>query len=137
MKKYLKYFLLSFLLLTVSSCANQNLIMSLSKVKNSILKIETWASLNCDGEEMSCPKDRILSTGTGAVVLHDNRKHVLTAAHICVQNKVPGMEINYYFKAIDQNSKQYVIKIINYDAKSDVCLLRSVTGELGCAHGNH
>ena len=131
MKKYLNIILCFVLLLLLNSCASQtSLIMSLSKFKKSILKIETWASLSCDGEEMSCPEDRIMSTGTGAVVLHDNAKHVLTAAHICIQDKIPGMEINYYFKAIDQNSKQYIIKIINYDTKSDVCLLRSVTGDL-------
>ena len=131
MEKFLKYFLLSLAFATITSCAGQtSLNMYLSKAKKSILKIETWASLNCNTEEMSCPEDRMLSTGTGAVVLHNNIKHVLTAAHICVQKQTPGFEVDYYFKAIDQNSKHYVIKIINYDVEADICLLKSVTGNL-------
>ena len=131
MKKFLKYFSLLTAFTIISSCAGQtNLRMSLSKVKNSILKIETWASLNCNADVMTCPEDQILSTGTGAVVLHNNSKHVLTAAHICIQEQIPGVKLNYYFKAVDQNNKQYVIKVINHDMKSDVCLLKSITGEL-------
>ena len=55
----------------------------------------------------------------------------MTAAHICIQdNLMPGMSVRHYFKAFDQNSKQYIIKVVNYDKKSDICLLRSVTGDL-------
>ena len=133
MIKSLKIFLFLLTLPLISSCATQtNVIKSLSNVKNSILKIETWASLgDCDETITSCAEDQMMSTGTGAVVLHNNKKHVLTAAHICIQKPhIPGMKIDYYFKAIDQNSKTYVIEMINYDTKSDICLLRSVSGHL-------
>ena len=137
MIKSLKLIFFSISLALLSSCAIQtNIIKSMEKVKNSILKIETWVSLDgCDETMASCPADRILSTGTGAVVLHNNKKHVLTAAHICIQNNsAPDMQISHYFKAIDQNSKKYIIKIVNYDIKSDICLLRSVTGPLEPAY---
>ena len=133
MIKSLKIFLFLLTLPLISSCAYQtSIIKSLSNVKKSVLKIETWASLgDCDETIATCQKDRIMSTGTGAVVLHNNKKHVLTAAHICVQDSpAPGMKIKYYFKVIDQNSKIYVVEVINYDIKSDICLLRSITGEL-------
>ena len=133
MTNFLKYFFIIILAATISSCASQtNIIKSLSNVKKSILKIETWASLgDCDETITTCQEDQIMSTGTGAVVLHDNAKHVLTAAHICVQKShIPGMKLDYYFKAIDQNSKIYVVEVINYDIKSDICLLRSVSGNI-------
>jgi S1-C subfamily serine protease len=133
MKRFLKYFLFLLALTLLSSCATQtNIINSLSKTKNSILKIETWASVGeCNAELMTCPEDRILSTGTGAVVLHRNKKHVLTAAHVCIQETpMPGMKINFYFKAIDQENKQYIISVVNHDSKADICLLKSITGEL-------
>ena len=82
---------------------------------------------------MSCPEDRIFSTGTGVVVLHRNKKHVLTAAHVCIQKNNtfgPGLKINFYFKAIDQKDKQYIISVVNHDSKSDICLLESMTGTL-------
>jgi S1-C subfamily serine protease len=117
----------------LSSCAGQtNIIKSLNNVKNSVLKIETWASLSgCDETLATCPADQMLSTGTGSVVLHNRKKHVLTAAHICIQKTpMPGMNVKFYFKAIDQNSKKYIIKIINYDIEADICLLESVSGDL-------
>lgn len=133
MTKCFKIFSFLFVLALINSCASQtNVINSLSKVKKSILKIETWASLSdCDASITSCPLDQILSTGTGAVVLHNNKKHILTAAHICVQDDI-GLpkEFKFYFKARDQNDKLYIISIVNYDKKSDVCLMKSVSGDL-------
>ena len=121
----------------LSSCATQtNIIKSLETTKKSILKIETWVSLSdCDEKTTTCPEDQILSTGTGSVILHNNKKHVLTAAHICIQKTpMPGMNVRFYFKAIDQNSKKYIIRIINHDERADICLLESVSGELEPAY---
>ena len=134
MKKYLKFLFLLLAMSLLTSCAIQtNVINSLSRVKKSILKIETWVSLSdCDQTDTSCPDDQMLSTGTGAVVLHNNKKHVLTAAHICVQKEmlIPGREVKYYFKAIDQNNKIYISNIVKHDIKSDICLLESLSGTL-------
>lgn len=128
MIKLLKNFLIIVCVLLLNSCATQtSVINSLNTVKNSVLKIETWIGVkNCDSVDMSCPKDQIISTGTGAVVLHDNKKHVLTAAHICIQEKLAkDSTIQFYFKVIDQNDKVYLVEIVNYDMKSDICLLSS------------
>ena len=134
MTKYFKIFSLLLVISILTSCANQsNMINSLSRVKNSILKIETWASLgDCDETISTCKEDQMMSTGTGSVVLHNNRKHILTAAHICVQNTnmIPGRTLRYYFKATDQNQKKYIVAVVKYDIKSDICLLASVSGEL-------
>lgn len=133
MTKFFKFICFIILTTLLNSCAMQtNVINSLDRVKKSVLKIETWASLSdCDEKITTCPQDEMLSTGTGAVVLHNHRKHILTAAHICIQKSpIPGMKINFYFKAIDQNSKKYIIKIVNYDLKADICLLESISGDL-------
>ena len=117
----------------LSSCTTQtNMIKSLETTKKSILKIETWVSLHdCDEKTTTCPTDQILSTGTGTVVLHNHKKYVLTAAHICIQNYPgPGINVRFYFKAIDQNSKKYIIRIVNHDVTADICLLESVSGSL-------
>ena len=128
MIKFLKHFLLVLCITLLNSCATQtNVINSLNTVKKSVLKIETWIGIkNCDPSDMTCPKDEMLSTGTGAVVLHNNQKHVLTAAHICVQRGISNEKnIKFYFKAIDQNDKIYLVEVVNYDMRSDVCLLAS------------
>ena len=133
MIKYLKCFFILSISVTLNSCAGQtNLIKSLEVARKSVLKIETWASLgDCDEKTTSCPGDQILSTGSGAIVLHDNKKYILTAAHICIQGDPMSMAASkHYFKAHDQNNKQYIIKIVNFDTKSDICLLKSVTGDL-------
>tara|TARA_R100000008_G_C3573555_1_gene163753 strand:+ start:998 stop:1720 length:723 start_codon:yes stop_codon:yes gene_type:complete len=126
--KYLKYILIVVCITIINSCATQtSVINSLNTVKKSILKIETWIGMEgCDIGSSKCPEDQVLATGTGAVVLHNNEKHVLTAAHICVQEDLSKEKnIKFYFKAIDQYDKTYIIEVVNYDVKSDVCLLKS------------
>ena len=85
----------------------------------------------------ACIDYSLLSTGTGTVVLHSYDKAVLTAAHICVQNKykmIEGPPLDYRFKGIDRNNKEYVLEILKYDVKADICLLRSVSGGLEPPH---
>ena len=136
MKKYLKAFLITTVLLILNSCAGQtNIIKSMAAAKKSILKIETWARIDvCDEKFMSCEKHRLLSTGTGSVVLHADQKVVLTAAHMCIQDEpkqLSEVQIQYYLKAIDRKGKEYIVEIIKYDVEDDICILRSVSGELG------
>ena len=135
MTKYLKIFLLLLSLLILNSCAGQtNVIKSMANAKKSILKIETWInSGECDERNMSCESHRLTSTGSGAVVLYSNKKVVLTAAHICVQERfraLPQVKKQQYFKAIDRLNKEYIIEIIKYDVENDICILESVSGEL-------
>ena len=135
MTKYLKYFFLLLSFLILNSCVGQtNIIKSMANAKKSVLKIETWAKVGeCDEELMTCEKHILLSTGSGAVVLYSNQKVVLTAAHICAQDKfdrIPRRPMQQYFKVIDRKNKEYIVEVIKYDADDDICILRSITGDL-------
>jgi S1-C subfamily serine protease len=135
MKNFLNALVLMLSLLILNSCAAQtNVIKSMADAKKSILKIETWISGGeCDQANMSCTPQKLIATGTGAVVLYSNKKVVLTAAHICVQDRFRGIskeDLGHYFKAVDRTDKEYIIKIIKYDAKNDICILESVSGHL-------
>jgi S1-C subfamily serine protease len=82
---------------------------------------------------MTCPSYELLSMGSGAIVLYDNKKTVLTAAHVCKQMKfelfLQKEKGDFYLKAIDRNDKEYIIKIIKYDTETDLCLLESTSGQ--------
>jgi len=122
-------------LLILNSCAGQtSVIKSMANAKKSILKLETWVKGGeCDQVNMSCEPHKLIATGSGAVVLYSNEKVVLTAAHICVQNKfrlMPKTNLDQYFKAIDRTDKEYIVQVIKYDADSDVCILKSISGDL-------
>ena len=114
MKKFLIILISFFLGASITSCAVQtNVIKSLEVAKKSVLKIETWARQGvCQESNMTCNNFELFSTGTGAVVLHDNKKAVLTAAHVCKQNGSlvflgEKIEIETYVKAIDRKNKEY------------------------------
>ena len=134
MKKCLLIFIILFFSSIVNSCAIQtSVIKSMHDAKKSILKIETWARMGeCNEKDMTCPKYELLSMGSGAIVLYDNKKTVLTAAHVCKQMKfelfLQKEKGDFYLKAIDRNDKEYIIKIIKYDTVTDLCLLESTSG---------
>ena len=135
MKNIFNVIFLVLSLLILNSCASQtNIIKSMTNARKSILKIETWARIGvCDEKSMSCEKHQLRSTGTGAVVLHADQKVVLTAAHMCVQDTPRHMtevQIQHYLKAIDRSGKEYIIEIMKYDVEDDICILRSMSGEL-------
>ena len=135
MKKYLIIFILLILVSFINSCAVQtNIIKSLEVAKNSVLKIETWTHQGiCEKEAMTCDNLALFSTGSGAVVFYKNKKAVLTAAHVCLQkntNIFTGDGKETLIKAIDRKDKEYIIEIIKFDSKADICLLRSQSGEL-------
>jgi len=136
MKKYLTFFIIFILSSFINSCAFQTkVIKSVQSAKKSILKIETWARFGeCDEETMTCGEYKLISMGTGSVVLYKNEKVVLTAAHVCMQEGfelfVAAQNGDFYLKAIDRESKEYIIKVIKYNNKTDVCLLRSASGEI-------
>jgi S1-C subfamily serine protease len=136
MKKYILISIVIFLSLLVNSCASQtNVIKSLHDVRKSILKIETWARLGeCDKEANVCAEHELVSMGSGSVVLYDNKKAVLTAAHVCKQDSfeqfVQMHNGHFYLKAIDRDNKEYIIEIIKHDHEQDICLLTSISGDL-------
>ncbi len=136
MKNFLTDLIIIFLSPFVNSCAIQtNVIKSLQDVKKSILKIETWARLGaCDEETGACAEHELISMGSGAVVLYNNKKAVLTAAHVCKQESferfVQSHNGNFYLKAIDRDNKEYIIRVIKYDNAQDICLLASISGDL-------
>jgi|18_taG_2_1085343.scaffolds.fasta_scaffold23046_2 S1-C subfamily serine protease len=137
MKKFLILLFSFFFGTLITSCAVQtNVIKSLDTAKKSVLKIETWARQGvCEEENMTCDNFELFSTGSGAVVLHNNKKAVLTAAHVCKQNGSliflgEKIEIETYIKAIDRKNKEYIIEIIKHNSEADICLLRSVSGSL-------
>jgi len=125
---------------TVNSCAIQtNINKSLSKVKKSIVKIETWARLGaCDDETMSCGEFTPISSGTGSVILYRGKKAVLTAAHVCKDNRlkelVNATSGEMMLKAIDRNNKQYRIEIIKANDVYDICVLRPAGRDLEPPH---
>jgi len=136
MNKYLTIFVILILASFVNSCATQtNMIKSLQDAKKSILKIETWARFGgCDKETSICPEYELMSMGTGAVVLYDNKKAVLTAAHVCEQQSFEAFILSnngdFFLKAIDRDDKEYMIYILKHDRDADICLLMSSSGEL-------
>jgi len=136
MKKYLSIFIILVLMSFVNSCAIQtNIIKSMQDAKKSILKIETWSEFaKCDVENLACNKSELLSMASGAVVLYNNKKAILTAAHVCDQKQlesfVKSRNGEVLLKAIDRDSKEYIINILKYDHSADICLLKSITGEL-------
>lgn len=74
-----RLFILFFVLVTsfiINSCAVQtNINKSMTNVKKSIVKIETWARLGaCNEEAMSCGGLTLISSGTGAVILYGGKK---------------------------------------------------------------
>jgi len=137
MTKYLKVLFVILIYATINSCALQtNIVKSLEDAKKSVLKIETWGRLSqCSEETMSCGEYEMLSMGTGAIVLYNNSKKVLTAAHVCKQDDFEEfIEMNkghFYLKAIDRGGKEYILERIKHNKKQDICLLESVSGELG------
>tara|TARA_R100000657_G_C4631230_1_gene79159 strand:+ start:88 stop:834 length:747 start_codon:yes stop_codon:yes gene_type:complete len=136
MIKILKSLFILILFASINSCALQtNVINSLHGVKKSILKIETWASLNgCNKETKMCEGHELVSMGSGAVVLYNKQKVVLTAAHVCKQesfeNFISVHNGHFYLKAIDRDNKEYIIEVLKYDHGKDICLLSSKSGEL-------
>ena len=136
MKKILIFSIILFLSLFINSCAIQTkIIKSLQTARDSILKIETWASLGeCNNETISCGEYNLYSTASGAIILYKNKKAILTAAHVCKQVNfelfVATRNGDFHLKAVDRNDKEYIIEIIKYNIHGDICLLRSVSGEL-------
>ena len=116
MRGFFLLFLIIASSLTVNSCAIQsNINKSMSNVKKSIVKIETWARLGaCNEEAMSCAEHTLVSSGTGSIILYHGKKAVLTAAHVCKDNRlrelINATSGDIMLKAIDRNDKQFRIE---------------------------
>ncbi len=140
MKRLFLLILFVFSCSTINSCAIQtNINKSLSKVKKSIVKIETWARLgSCDEEAMSCGEFTPISSGTGSVILYRGKKAVLTAAHVCQDRRlnelIAATSGEVMLKAIDRNNKQYRIEIIKANNQYDICVLKAAGRALEPPH---
>jgi len=139
--KYLKTFLLLILLTTLISCVHTNIhstrpTANLLKIaKKSFVKIEVsvW-SLDCtkteDGEE--CIKEKLGGAwGSGSVINHKGKKHILTVAHICESERLNAMaemtqqKIIYDFSAtVEANDwESYKAVPIKVNHENDICLM--------------
>ncbi len=137
MTNFLKVLFAVLVCTVINSCALQtNVVNSIKDAKKSVLKIETWARMGeCSEKTMSCGQYEMMSMGTGAIVLYNNSKKVLTAAHVCKQDDFEQfVEFNkghFYLKAIDRSGKEYILERIKHNKSQDICLLESVSGPLG------
>jgi len=129
----IRFFLLLIFTLTVTSCAVQvSFTKSASRVKKSILKLEAWVySETCNKETQTCGEWQQYATGSGAVVLYDRQKVVLTAAHVCdissgfsAMEKVLLRDKKIIMKAYDRLDRLYYLYILKSDKSKDVCLMK-------------
>ncbi len=125
---FIKFLLALFTLLT--SCAHQTYInKKIITAKKSFIKIETFLEpLEC--ENISCEEQILYSSASGAVVLYDDKKHVLTAAHVCNANSdlFGPKEIEGYkarFVLIDINDRRYEGEVVKTSFPIDSCLIYS------------
>ena len=123
-----KIFLVLLLLLT--SCAFQTTSINkrLTTAKKSFIHVRVF--LQEEGCDLaSCSEEMIpYSSASGVVVLYKKRKHVLTAAHVCVANNaiLGTQEIKGYdarFTLIDRYSRQHIGKVVKIDPSIDTCLI--------------
>lgn len=123
MKKLFICFLFVLIALT-SSCASTHHGAFPKQARKSFVKIEKLIHVTqCEGEK--CSVQRLLSTGSGAVVKNNQfGSLVLTAAHVCESSKYrtgPGVEIN--IEVLDLEMKRYGATIITMDREIDTCSL--------------
>lgn len=113
---------------------------------NAVFKRDSFLQLKktlhvsaCSDKEQKCMEvNKWGSTASGAVIKNRfDGSYVLTAAHVCDDNKMkkfinnffkinyPELKIQYHldFKAIAMDGKEYVVKIVAQDNENDICIL--------------
>ena len=128
----MKFSLLVILLLLSSilnSCAVQTSILTnIRTARKAFVKVETWVGM-CDKEKKACIEPEVFSVGSGSVVLYNNRKVILTAAHVCSlgehEKRITSQGGHVFLKIVDREGKSRHANIIRADRNVDVCLLRS------------
>ena len=134
MKKFAMSLYILLAAFIINSCGMQSSIIKTAQtVKKSIVKLEAWGRLGeCNDETMTCGEYTLISSGSGAIVMHRKKKSVLTAAHVCQQKLFELIEASggdWYVKAIDRTEKEYIVKTIKFDTKYDICLMQGVDVE--------
>ena len=137
MKKLSTSIFLFFTFVLLTSCAHQtNTHKVLSDAKKSFIKIETSVRLTakkCDETQCTIvqPWTRY-STGSGSVVIYQNSKAVLTAAHVCkpdafgfLGKNIQDLEVK--LTGIDIEKRTHTLSIIKFDKDLDICLLTCET----------
>ena len=125
---FIKFLFVLFSLLT--SCAHQTYVnKKIITAKKSFIKIETFLEpLEC--ENRTCEEQILYSSASGAVILYDGKKHVLTAAHVCNANsdlfgpkEIEGYRAKFVLVGIDD--RRYEGKVMKISFPIDSCLLYS------------
>jgi S1-C subfamily serine protease len=127
--KTLKVCLLTILILTISSCAHNNVLSNPAKVKNTFVKMDVMISLvrSVDGLDQ---KLNAGSVASGAGVLYRGQVHILTANHVCDYSDVvnPAIRLGYEPKikisAIDVSGERHILEVVKQNAEADICLLK-------------
>lgn len=136
------FILLIFSLALLNSCAHSNFHSFdasehlIKQAKKSFVKIEVavW-SVTCielENKEKECTKDKIGGAwGSGSVIKHKGKKHILTVAHICESERLNAMaamteqKIVYDFTAtVEANDwNSYSVIPIKINHENDICLM--------------
>jgi len=122
--------ILLIILSVLTSCAHQTSInKNLATAKKSFIQIEIFLE-DEECELASCDEPMPHSSGSGAVVLYNKQKHILTAAHVCNANNalLGPKEIRGFktkFVLIDRKNRKHEGKIVKVDFKLDLCLIYS------------
>ena len=130
---FIKLSLVIFILLT--SCAHQTYVNNnIITAKKSFIKIETFLESQ-DCENRTCEEQILYSSASGAVVMYGNKKHILTAAHVCNANSdlFGPKEVEGYrarFILVDIDDRRYEGKVVKVSFPIDSCLLYSEELEL-------
>ena len=132
-----RYFVASVLIMlsTLTSCATQtNTIKTLATAKKSFIKIDSFVR---PANKKKCEEDLCIlspwteyASGSGAVVLYNNSKAILTAAHVCrpdLYGFLGSKNVEVRLEGTDRDEKKHVLVVIKYDRMLDVCLLSSGT----------
>jgi len=121
--------------LVASSCAHNNNLNYQKKIlqRESFLKIEKSIIVESCLSEGECSKQRLGSSGSGAVVKTNFwGAYVLTAAHVCDDSDViehikrdqpPNTKIKSSFTVITLDGQRLPVEIIDMDFKNDMCML--------------
>lgn len=127
--KTLKVCLLTILILTISSCAHNNVLSNPAKVKNTFVKMDVMITLvrSIDGQDQ---KLNAGSVASGAGVLYKGQVHILTANHVCDYSDVvnPAIELGYAptikITALDVSGEKHDLEIVKQNVEADICLLK-------------
>ena len=112
------------LLLTSCVHTHDTTISKIVSAKKSFLKVEIWAGI-CP--EDNCTEPELSAVGSGSVIVSNNKKYVLTAAHVCEPNfnqlEVLFNKVIVELWVIDRDDQRHKAKVVKSNHRLDVCAL--------------